>query len=131
MNVYEILEKIEDKLKEIENIKSCQIGLEGNLTQNQCPFIRIISLNSKPDPNSSLKKEVDIQIIFGFRLNRKEELKEVYREVYELEEKIKAKMNELEGEANLLIDWSETIPDEDALLNLKASAIIFNVKEAC
>jgi len=124
--MFEILQKIKNKLSTIAG-QNVSIGLEGNLTANQCPFIRIISLTSKPSKDNSYLVEGEIRIIYGEKINIKTNLEDIYQKIYKTEENIKAKMRELEKEENLTIEWIETIPDGDELQNLKASATIFNI----
>jgi len=126
--MFEILTLIKNKLSEIEN-QNVAIGLESNLTANQCPFIRIITQPSRPATNSAFEEEAEIQILYGEKVNIKTNLEEVYEKIYETEKKIREKMKELESEDRIKeVNWVETIPDEDTLNNIKASASIFLIR---
>jgi len=124
--MFEMLQKVKAKLAEMTE-QNVAIGLESNLTANQCPFIRIIAMPSSPSNDNAFMVKAEVQILYGEKVNIKTNLENVYQKIYETEKNIKDKMIELEKEEKYSINWIETIPDEDTLQNLKASASIFEV----
>ena len=124
--MFEMLQKVKAKLAEMTE-QNVAIGLESNLTANQCPFIRIIAMPSSPSNDNAFMVKAEVQILYGEKVNIKTNLENVYQKIYETEKNIKDKMIELEKEEKYSINWIETIPDEDTLQNLKASASIFEI----
>ena len=86
--MFEMLQKVKAKLAEMTE-QNVAIGLEANLTANQCPFIRIIAMPSSPSNNNAFMVKAEVQILNGEKEKIKTNLENVYQKIYETEKNIK------------------------------------------
>ncbi len=117
--------EIKNALLEMPGIDTVKIGLESNLTADACPFIRIIAQPSRPKPDSFGITEMEIEIVYGEKVNIRTNLEETYQKIYETEKLIKDRLESIGA------FWIETVPDGDTLTNLKVSSIYFKVEVSC
>ncbi len=105
-----------DALALIDDVASCKVGLEANISPADYPLIRIVPVRATPGrPYNG--RTVECLIYFGAQVANSEGLEAVYEALFTLEAGILEKLKTLQGK------YTETVTDEDRLDTYKLMAI--------
>ncbi len=121
MTTIEILRDIKTKLTGINGINTVQIGLEKATHPQDYPIIRIVP--SKTGQNDYM----DFGIYFGDNLNANGGMEAIYEAHSAWEQAIKEALHFQEVEPSLVIEFVDTILDEDRFENFKISCSRYKV----
>ena len=133
--IYDFLEEMKDKLKEVDGIETLKIGLEKGIGSKDSPFIRIIpEINTKAKEGTGSRcnadgsggyDEMTVQVVFGFDI-KKQNLETIYEVFYNTEEEIRSVLL-TKYNAGGHLKFIHTVTDEDKLMNMKSAISRFKV----
>jgi hypothetical protein len=105
-----------DALALIDDVASCKVGLERNISPADYPLIRIVPVRATPGrPYNG--RMAECLIYFGTPIADSEGLEDVYTALFTLEAEILETLKTLQGK------YTETVFDEDRLDTYKLMAI--------
>lgn len=110
------LESLRDSLATIPGVASCKVGIEGNISPQDYPLVRIVPSRITPG-RPYQNRQAECLIYFGAPTANSEGMETVYEDLFDMESAILEKLRAFGGR------YLETVTDEDRLETYKCMAV--------
>lgn len=113
----DLLNLVKARLDGIEDVKTCQIGIEPDISPADYPIIRIVPAKAaRTDQPLCSRRNYDLLVYFAAALDAFDGMSVVYDALFEIEHEIITRMESGDG---FRLRYVETIADEDRLPTFK------------